>query len=127
MIFTNKSYDLVYTLDRTGARGRLHHIAVATDTREDILRAADIYLENGVHIETGPHKHAIQQTSSSTSTSPAATASSCATRARLMLAPDWKTITWTQAERAKGQAWGLTDIESFHTHGTLPVEPQAGE
>ena len=26
--------------------------------------------------------------------------------ARLILAPDWKTITWTQAERAKGQAWG---------------------
>ena len=25
-------------------------------------RAADIFLENGVHIETGPHKHAIQQT-----------------------------------------------------------------
>jgi catechol 2,3-dioxygenase len=31
-----------------------------TDQREDILRAADIFLENGVHIETGPHKHAIQ-------------------------------------------------------------------
>jgi hypothetical protein len=26
------------------------------------LRAADIFLENGVHIETGPHKNAIQQT-----------------------------------------------------------------
>ncbi len=26
--------------------------------------------------------------------------------------------TWTQAERAKGQAWGLQTIESFHTHGT---------
>jgi hypothetical protein len=31
-------------------------------TRYDILRAADIFLENGVYIETGPHKHAIQQT-----------------------------------------------------------------
>jgi catechol 2,3-dioxygenase len=60
--FTGKSYDLVYTGDRTGSRGRLHHIAFATDTREDILRAADIFLENDVFIETGPHKHAIQQT-----------------------------------------------------------------
>jgi hypothetical protein len=31
-------------------------------TRYDILRAADIFLENGVYIETGPHKHAFQQT-----------------------------------------------------------------
>jgi hypothetical protein len=41
--------------------------------------------------------------------------------ARLMLAPDWKPITWTEAERAKGQAWGLKTIESFHTHGTPPT------
>ena len=47
-------------LDQHG--NRLHHIAFAPDTREDILRAADIFLENGIHIETGPHKHAIQQT-----------------------------------------------------------------
>ena len=46
--FTNKGYDAVYTEDRTGHRGRLHHIAFATDTREDILRAADLALEQGV-------------------------------------------------------------------------------
>jgi catechol 2,3-dioxygenase len=31
-------------------------------------------------------------------------------------------ITWTQAERAKGQAWGLKTIDTFHTHGTPPVD-----
>jgi catechol 2,3-dioxygenase len=31
-------------------------------------------------------------------------------------------VTWTEAERRKGQAWGLQTIESFHTHGTPPVE-----
>ena len=41
--------------------------------------------------------------------------------ARLVLAPDWIPISWTPAERAKGQAWGLKTIESFHTHGTPPV------
>ncbi|MEP6843126.1 MAG: VOC family protein, partial [Pseudolysinimonas sp.] len=41
--FTNKSYDLVYSGDWTGSEGRLHHIAFATDTREDILKAADIF------------------------------------------------------------------------------------
>jgi hypothetical protein len=44
--------------------------------------------------------------------------------ARLILAPDWQPIVWSEAERAKGQAWGLKTIESFHTHGTPPVERQ---
>jgi len=42
--------------------------------------------------------------------------------ARLILAPDWKPIRWSEAERKKGQAWGLKTIESFHTYGTPPVE-----
>ena len=42
--------------------------------------------------------------------------------ARLILAPDWKPIRWTEEERKKGQAWGLKTIESFHTYGTPPVE-----
>jgi catechol 2,3-dioxygenase len=41
--------------------------------------------------------------------------------ARLILAPDWKPIRWTEEERKKGQAWGLKTIESFHTYGTPPV------
>jgi catechol 2,3-dioxygenase len=42
--------------------------------------------------------------------------------ARLILAPDWKPIVWTEEERKKGQAWGLKTIESFHTHGTPPMD-----
>ena len=57
-----KSYDLTYTRDVTGTRGRLHHIAFFVDQREDVLRAADIFLEHGIVMESGPHKHAIQQT-----------------------------------------------------------------
>ncbi|MBX3196101.1 MAG: VOC family protein [Microbacteriaceae bacterium] len=120
----NKSYDLVYTRDWTGANGRLHHIAFATDTREDILRAADVCLEAGIHIETGPHKHAIQQTFFLYVWEPGGNRIElCNAGARLILAPDWKTISWTAAERAKGQAWGLKTIETFHTHGT-PVLPE---
>jgi catechol 2,3-dioxygenase len=116
---SDKSYDLVYTADWLGARGRLHHVAFATDTREDILRAADVFLEAGIHIETGPHKHAIQQTFFLYVWEPGGNRIElCNAGARLILAPDWEVITWTQAERAKGQAWGLKTIESFHTHGT---------
>jgi hypothetical protein len=59
---TNKSYDFAYTREAHGVKGRFHHITYALDSREDVLRAADVFLENGVHIETGPHKHAVQRT-----------------------------------------------------------------
>ncbi|MEU7856242.1 catechol 2,3-dioxygenase [Nonomuraea sp. NPDC049141] len=122
LTFTNKSYDVVYTEDRSGTRGRLHHIAFATDSREDILRAADLCLDNGVHIETGPHKHAIQQTFFLYVYEPGGNRIElCNPLTRLVLAPDWPLITWTEEERAKGQAWGLKTIESFHTHGTPPL------
>jgi catechol 2,3-dioxygenase len=119
---TDKSYDLVYTSDWTGSSGRLHHVALACDQREDILRAADVCLEAGIHIETGPHKHAIQQTFFLYVWEPGGNRIElCNAGARLVLAPDWRPISWTAAERAKGQAWGLKTIESFHTHGTPPV------
>jgi catechol 2,3-dioxygenase len=125
--FTNKGYDLVYTQDRMGASGRLHHVTYAVDSREEVLRAADICLEHGVFIETGPHKHAIQQTFFLYVYEPGGNRIEiCNAGARLILAPDWRTITWSQAERAKGQAWGLKTIESFHTHGTPPVSNSGG-
>ncbi|WP_377273295.1 catechol 2,3-dioxygenase [Peterkaempfera sp. SMS 1(5)a] len=127
LTFSNKSYDIVYTNDWTGSRGRLHHIAFATDTREDILRAADQFLENGVFIETGPHKHAIQQTFFLYVYEPGGNRIElCNPLTRLVLAPDWRLVTWTEAERAKGQAWGLKTIESFHTHGTPPIGAAGG-
>jgi catechol 2,3-dioxygenase len=46
--------------------------------------------------------------------------------ARLMLAPDWQPVVWTEAERKKGQAWGLKTIETFHTHGTPPIDQYTG-
>jgi catechol 2,3-dioxygenase len=120
--FAQKSYDLVYTNDWTGSNRRLHHIAFATDTREDILRAADLCLDRGVFIETGPHKHAIQQTFFLYVYEPGGNRIElCNPCARLVFAPDWAPLSWTEAERAKGQAWGLATIPSFHTHGTPPV------
>ena len=123
----NKTYDVAFTADHYGAVGRFHHVTFALDSREEILRAADVFLENGVHIETGPHKHAIQQTFFLYVYEPGGNRVEVANAgARLMLAPDWQPIVWTEAERKKGQAWGLKTIETFHTHGTPPIEQYEG-
>lgn len=121
----NKTYDLACTEEHGGGVGRLHHVTYATDQREDILRAADIFLQNGVHIETGPHKHAVQGTFFLYVWEPAGNRVELANAgARLILAPDWQPIVWTETDRKKGQAWGLKTIETFHTHGTPPVKKE---
>ncbi len=123
----NKTYDIAYTKDATGTPGRFHHVTYALDQREDVLRAADIFLENNVFIETGPHKHAVQGTFFLYVYEPAGNrVEVCNAGARLILQPDWETVTWTESDRKKGQAWGLKTISSFHTHGTPPV-PDAAE
>jgi len=121
--FQQKGYDLVYSGDWTGSNGRLHHIAFAPDTREDILKAADIFLENAIHIESGPHKHAINQTFFLYVWEPGGNRIEFAQAgARLLTQPDHKPVVWTEEERKKGQAWGMKTIETFHTHGTPPVD-----
>jgi catechol 2,3-dioxygenase len=80
-------------------------------------------LENGIYIESGPHKHAIQQTFFLWVYEPGGNRVEIDNAgARLLLAPDCKPIRWTEEERKKGQAWGLETPEGLHTYGTPPEE-----
>ncbi|CAH0994665.1 Manganese-dependent 2,3-dihydroxybiphenyl 1,2-dioxygenase [Emticicia aquatica] len=123
-LVNSKSYDLAVTEDHLGMNNRFHHVTYAVNSREEVLIAADICLENGIFIETGPHKHTIQQTFFLYVYEPGGNRIEIAnTTARLVLDPDYETIVWTQEERKKGQAWGLATVSSFHTKGTpMPEE-----
>ena len=115
----SKSYDLAVTGDHTTMKARFHHLTYAVNSREEVLIAADIALENGIFIETGPHKHAIQQTFFLYVYEPGGNRIEIANpTARLILDPDYETIVWNKEERLKGQAWGLQTVPSFHTRGT---------
>ena len=48
MSATIAAHELIYTRDAHGANGRLHHVALWVDTREECLRAADIWVDAGV-------------------------------------------------------------------------------
>jgi catechol 2,3 dioxygenase len=123
LTFTNKTYDVVYTKDATGASGRLHHIAYWVDNREDVLRAADIYLENDVFIEFAPGKHSIAQGFFLYAHEPGGNRIEVASGGYLIFDPDWEPVIWSQADRAKGQAWGTPTVASFHTYGTPVIAP----
>ncbi len=119
-------HDIAYTVDATDARGRLLHVAYWADTREGVLRAADVFLENGIYIETGPSKHAVTQGFFLYVYEPGGNRVEVFSGGYLIFSPDHEPVTWTQAERAKGQAWGLQLPETFHTYGT-PVVDEAAE
>jgi catechol 2,3-dioxygenase len=116
------AHELIYTADAYGARGRLHHLAFWVDTREECLRAADIWLDAGITIEAAPSKHAIAQGFFLYGIEPGGNRVEVTTGGYFVFDPEVEPVVWTEAERAKGQAWGVKTVESFHTYGTPPVE-----
>jgi catechol 2,3-dioxygenase len=121
MSLSTAAHELIYTSDAYGANGRLHHVAFWVDTREECLRAADIWLENEIHIEAAPSKHAIAQGFFLYGYEPGGNRVEVTSGGRMLYAPDEPCVVWTEADRAKGQAWGVKTVETFHTYGTPPV------
>ena len=121
---TIAAHELIYVADAYGARGRLHHLAFWVDTREEVLRAADLFLDSDdVEIEFAPSKHAIAQGFFLYGLEPGGNRIEVTTGGYLMYAPDPEPVVWTEAERARGQAWGVETVASFHTYGTPVPKP----
>ena len=72
-------------------------------------------------MESGPHKHAIQQTFFLYTWEPGGNRIEVCSGGFLIYRPDHEPVVWSQAERAKGQAWGMQTVASFHIKGTPPV------
>jgi len=118
------AHELIYVADAYGANGRLHHLAFWVDTREECLRAADLFVENDVYIEAAPSKHGVVQGFFLYGYEPGGNRVEVTTGGYFVYDPDFEPITWTSAERARGQFWGVHTIESFHTYGTPDVAPR---
>jgi catechol 2,3-dioxygenase len=121
MSLTIAAHELIYVADHAGARGRLHHLAFFVDTREEVLRAADLMLDADVPIEAAPSKHAIAQGMFLYVYEPGGNRVEVTTGTHLIYDPAYETVVWSEAERARGQAWGARTIETFHTYGTPDV------
>jgi catechol 2,3-dioxygenase len=121
MSLTIAAHELIYVADHAGARGRLHHLAFFVDTREEVLRAADLFLDADVPIEAAPSKHAVAQGMFLYVYEPGGNRVEVTTGTHFIYDPAYRTVVWTEAERARGQAWGVKTIETFHTYGTPDV------
>jgi len=118
MSLTIAAHELIYVADHARLRGRLHHLAFFVDTREELLRAADLLLDADVPIEAAPSKHAVAQGMFLYVYEPGGNRVEVTTGTHFIYDPAYETVVWTQAERARGQAWGVKTIDTFHTYGT---------
>jgi len=116
-----KSHDLALTREPTAATGRLHHLAYAVDTPQDVLRAADVFLDNGTHIEFGPAKHSRTQGLFLYVLEPGGNRVEIFTGGLQIYAPDWEAVTWDTESNGRSTAWGLAVPDTFHTYATPPV------
>ena len=115
------AHELIYVADAYGANGRLHHLAFWVDTREECLRAADLFVDNDVFIEAAPSKHGVAQGFFLYGYEPGGNRIEVTTGGYFVYDPERPTVVWTEEERKLGQAWRVKTVESFHTYGTPPV------
>ena len=121
MSLTIAAHELIYVADAYGARGRLHHLAFWVDTREECLRAADLFVDADVPIEAAPSKHGVAQGFFLYGIEPGGNRVEVTTGGYFVYDPDREPVTWSAAERARGQFWGVKTVDSFHTYGTPDV------
>ena len=121
MTLGQRPLELVFTRDPYDAAGRLHHVAFWVDTREEVLRAADIFVDQGVTIELPPAQHTIGRSFFLYGFEPGGNRIEITTAADLVLDPAPETRIWTAAERRRGVGWGTAFPASWSQYGTPDV------
>ncbi|BDZ44446.1 VOC family protein [Naasia aerilata] len=89
-----KSHDLGVVLDGSTRAGRVNHYAFWVDTREELLIAADVLLENGTAIEYGPSIHGIGEQNFLYYREPSTLRIELNTGGYRNYVPDWTPNTW---------------------------------
>jgi catechol 2,3-dioxygenase len=113
---SEKSHDLGLVVDSSPTGGRLHHIAYWVDSREDLLRAADVLVNADVPIEFGPGRHGIGEQEYLYVREPGGTRLELATGGYRLVEPDWEPVKWTPSQGAN----------NFYRTGGLPDSMMEG-
>ncbi|NUL45338.1 catechol 2,3-dioxygenase [Cellulosimicrobium funkei] len=125
MSSTLQGHELIYTAEKTRGSGRLHHFAYAVESREEVLRAADIMADARIYIEAGPSKHTAIQGFYLYTREPGGNRIEVANGGYLRFAPDAEPYVWTPEEWSLKPGWGAPIPPEFHIYGTPVVEQLA--
>jgi catechol 2,3-dioxygenase len=93
-----KSHDLGIILDHAPTGGRLHHISYWVDSRDELLRAADILMNSGQGVEFGPGRHGMGEQDYLYTREPGGVRVEINTGGYRLYVPDWETKKWTPAQ-----------------------------
>lgn len=119
---TIQGHELIYTQEMTSGSGRLHHFAFVVDTREEVLRAAEIMADARITIEAGPSRHTAIQGFYLYTREPGGNRIEVANGGYLVLDPDAEPYVWTIEEWKQKPGWGAPIPPEFHIYGTPVVE-----
>ena len=112
-----KSHDLGVVLDSSPRPGRINHYAFWVDTREELLIAADVLMENGTHIEYGPSIHGIGEQNFLYFRDPSGLRIEVNTGGYRNYVPDWEPNTWKPSTGSnnlyRNSAMPMSMTESF--------------
>jgi catechol 2,3-dioxygenase len=114
------AHEVIYVLEAYPTSGRLHHLAFWVDERDQVLRAADVFLDSGVFIEAPPSKHTATQSFFCYVFEPGGNRIEVTTGGYLVFDPDAPPVVWSESEYARGPAWGAKLPATFNTYGTPP-------
>lgn len=121
-----QAHEVIYVLEAYPTSGRLHHVAFTLDSREEVLRSADFFLDQRVRMEAPPSKHSAAQSFYCYTIEPGGNRIEVTTSGYLVFDPDAPPTVWTEAEYARGPAWGAKLPSTFNTYGTPPYEGDDG-
>jgi catechol 2,3-dioxygenase len=119
------NHDLAIAAEQPGAPvdGRLHHVAFYHDTREEVLRTADILAEHGYGLEYGPGRHGIGEPFFSYVIEPGGNRVELYSGGHLNYEPDWQPVIWKAGEQRSVNAWTVDQMgpPSYLQYATPPL------
>jgi catechol 2,3-dioxygenase len=118
---TVQGHEVIYVRDYPGGAARLHHLAFWVDSREDVLRAADLMNDAGVPIEAGPSRHIPIQGFYLYTREPGGNRIEICSGGYLGFDPDENPVIWTAEEYAAKPGWGARLPSTFRAYGTPPL------
>jgi catechol 2,3-dioxygenase len=124
MSWSSRAHDVALMKDMTGSSGRLHHLCYYLESRDDLLRAADVLAEADIRLEAGPGKHGITQALFLYCLEPGGNRVELFAGGYHIQRPDWKPVMWGKDNLERSIVWWGSPLpETFFIYGTGGAEP----
>ncbi|MFO7172290.1 MAG: catechol 2,3-dioxygenase [Bacillota bacterium] len=122
-------HEVAFMGDRLGVGGRLHHICYWYGVPQHLSDIAEVFSEYGVAIEAGPGKHGISQAYFMYVLEPGGNRVELFGDAGyLIFDPDWKPVTWKEADLDKGIIWYGSPLPAeYFIYGTPDPRQEAAD